>query len=161
MVDPDLLNLKLIEICVKTDSREGVLKRLARLLIDNGFVKESYLPAILEREKQFPTGLPTEGVGVAIPHADTEDVIKPGISIATLKEPVIFNVMGSPDEQVDVSIIFMLALSDPNMQLELLQNLVQVLQNKELLLSLTKVKDKSDFINLLKKHMKIGCSEGI
>ncbi len=55
----------------------------------------------------------------------------------------------------------MLALSDPNMQLELLQNLVQVLQNKELLLSLTKVKDKSDFINLLKKHMKIGCSEGI
>ena len=88
-------------------------------------------------------------------------MIKPGISIATLKEPVIFNVMGSPDEQVDVSIIFMLALSDPNMQLELLQNLVQVLQNKELLLSLTKVKDKSDFINLLKKHMKIGCSEGL
>ena len=68
--------------------------------------------------------------------------------------------MGSPDEQVDVSIIFMLALSDPNMQLNY-ENLVQVLQNKELLLSLTKVKDKSDFINLLKKHMKIGCSEGI
>ena len=41
MVDPDLLNLKLIEICVKTDSREGVLKRLARLLIDNGFVKKA------------------------------------------------------------------------------------------------------------------------
>jgi len=159
MLDSDLLNLKLIEICVKTDSREGILKRLTSLLIDNGFVKESYLPAILEREKQFPTGLPTEGVGVAIPHADTEHVIKPGISIATLNEPVKFNVMGSLNEQVEVSIIFMLALTDPNMQLELLQNLVQVLQNKELLHSLTKIKDKSDFIYLLKKHMNIGCSE--
>lgn len=159
MLDPDLFNTKLVEIGVDTDSREEILKKLANLFIDHGFVKESYLPAILERERKFPTGLPTEGVGVAIPHADTEHVIKPGISIATLKEPVKFNVMGSPNEQVNVSIIFMLALTEPNMQLELLQNLVLVLQNKELLLSLSKIKHKSDLTHLLKEHMKMDCGE--
>ena len=39
----------------------------------------------------MPTGLPLAGgINAAIPHMDLEDVLKPGVALATLLEPVIF-----------------------------------------------------------------------
>ncbi|MDI3481274.1 MAG: galactitol system component [Tepidanaerobacteraceae bacterium] len=145
----NFLNPELIQIDAEAEGKEEIIKKLASLLISKGYAKESYLEAILEREKVFPTGLPTEGVGVAIPHADIKHVIKPAIAVAILKNPVQFNVMGNPEEKVNVKIIFMLAITDPNVQLELLQDLMEVFQNKELLLKLSVSKDVDTVLRLM------------
>ncbi|WP_143786811.1 PTS sugar transporter subunit IIA, partial [Oenococcus oeni] len=48
----------------------SVLKTLTRFLEEKNCVKSSYQQAIINRESQFPTGLNTTTVGVAIPHTD-------------------------------------------------------------------------------------------
>lgn len=46
------------------NSKEELLSQLGGVLEDKGYVKDTYVDAILEREKIFPTGLPTAGVAV-------------------------------------------------------------------------------------------------
>lgn len=145
----NLLNPDLVQVQYEAKTKEEVIEKLAKMLIDKGYAKRSYLEAILEREKVFPTGLPTEGVGVAIPHADIKHVNIPAIAIAILKNPVEFNVMGNPDEKVDVNIVFMLAIKEPHMQVNLLKNLVSVFQDKKLLIRLTNTTNKNNIISLL------------
>lgn len=151
MADINLVNPDLIKLNLEVADKEEVLDVLAKTLISNGYAKESFLEAVKEREKVFPTGLPTEGIGVAIPHADSKHILKPGIAIAILKNPVKFNVMGSPEEEVDVRIVFMLAILDPNMQLGLLQDLMSICQQKQLLMELLEADGIDSVINILKK----------
>lgn len=40
------------------------------LLKEKGYVRDSFLDAILAREKAYPTGLPTLPVAIALPHTD-------------------------------------------------------------------------------------------
>ncbi|WP_286680368.1 PTS sugar transporter subunit IIA [Tepidanaerobacter sp. EBM-49] len=140
LIDPSLIMLN-----VEATEKEEVITLMAKKLISEGYVKSSYLNAILQREKEYPTGLPTNGVGVAIPHTDIEHVIKPGIAVATLKKPVRFNVMGNPDEEVDVKLIFMLAITDPNTQINLLKKLVDIFQKKRFLIKLISIENKEEF----------------
>ena len=56
-----------------------MIEELSHILYKKGYVKESYTSAILEREKQFPTGLKTPGINIAMPHTYPEHVIKPAI----------------------------------------------------------------------------------
>jgi PTS system galactitol-specific IIA component len=63
-------------------------------------------------------------------------VIKPGIGMATLAEPVVFHNMVSPDETVEVRLVFVLALDQPKSQIEMLQEIAKVLQNPHLVTNL-------------------------
>lgn len=144
LIDPSLIMLN-----VEATEKEEVITLMAKKLISEGYVKSSYLNAILQREKEYPTGLPTNGVGVAIPHTDIEHVIKPGIAVATLKNPVRFNVMGNPDEEVDVKLIFMLAITEPKGQIDLLKKLVSVFQNRQLLMELCNIKSEEECAKIL------------
>lgn len=110
---------------------------------------KSYLPAVLNREEEYPTGLPTNGVGVAIPHADTKHVLKPGIAVATLKDPVKFNVMGNPEQEIDVKLLFMLAIKEPEVQVNILKKLVSIFQAKELLIKLISINCEKELVDIL------------
>lgn len=160
MPGQSLLSPDLVQLGIEADTKEEVIEKLANLLINKGYVKNSYLEAILEREKVFPTGLPTEGVGVAIPHADIKHVNVPAIAIAILKKPVEFNVMGNPDEKVEVKIVFMMAIKEPHMQINLLKNLVSVFQDKKLLIRLTNATNKNNIISLLNDTINLDLQKG-
>ncbi|WP_077601757.1 PTS sugar transporter subunit IIA [Oceanobacillus sojae] len=105
-----------------------VLQQMGENLVKHHYVKDSFIPAIIEREQEFATGLPTAGVSVAIPHTDAVHVNQKTISIATLKNPVDFVIMGEVSETTPVQIVFMLAMDEPHSQLELLQDLMKIFQ---------------------------------
>ena len=135
-------NLHIDEFRVKPDliaihwpakTATDVLTHLAGRLVAMGYVKPSYTAAVLEREQTCPTGLPTRGVGTAIPHAGIEHTLKPCIAVATLAQPVKFGQLGDPDLQIDVSVVFMLSVTKPEAQVYLLQSLVQVYRDERLL----------------------------
>lgn len=126
-------NEELVLIGVEAETDLEAIEKTANHLLAKGLVKESYIQAIQEREKVFATGLPTEGYGVAVPHTDIEHVNQQAICIATLKNPVSFKVMGSVDETVEVSVLFMLALKEPHSQLAMLQAVIGIVQKPELL----------------------------
>ena len=50
--------------------RDDVLNEMADYLAAKGAVKPSYGAAVIARENVFPTGIPCEPIGVAIPHSD-------------------------------------------------------------------------------------------
>jgi galactitol PTS system EIIA component len=130
-----------------------ILSRLSDRLYENGYVKETYKDAVIERENNFPTGLPLKSIGVAIPHTDAHHVSQTTIGVAILKRPVAFSVMGSPNEKVNVSIILMLAMNDANKQIELLQKLMDFFQNEEGLRILQEMESEKDIAFYLEKQL--------
>ena len=129
-----MLDKEIFEINVKNiSSKEEALTYLSDKLIEKGIVKESYKEAILNREKVFPTGLQFEKYGIAIPHTDVEHVKKEQIAVMTLENPVSFYQMGTNDVEVSVKVIFMLALKEAHSQLTILQQLIEILQDKEIM----------------------------
>lgn len=119
----------LIDSSVTAVSAAEALARGAKMLFDHGFVKASYQGAVLEREKNFPTGLMLKNISVAMPHTDSIYVIKPGICIMRMDKPVTFKHMGNSEQPVEVNLIFMMAILNPNAQIDTLKKVVDVFQN--------------------------------
>lgn len=141
----------LCDIRLDVSDYEGVMQHLGATLIKEGYAKKSYVEALISREKEYPTGLNVDGFGVAIPHTDIQHVIRGGIAIGILKNPVTFIQMGSDDEEVDVQIIFMLAVANPNEHIENLQKIITIIQDKEILIKLSKVSDSKEIIEIIKQ----------
>lgn len=140
---------ELIVIGMDVKDKTEAIEKLAERLESLGYVNGEYKNAVLEREKVFPTGLPTKGVGVAIPHTDIKYVIKSAIAVGILKKPVFFNVMGNPEEEVEVKVIFMLALKEPQLQINILRDLVNIFQNETLLEKIAESKNELEILEML------------
>lgn len=143
----------IILLDVEAKTKEEVLEVVGKNLVDLGLVKESFIPAIIKREGEFPTGLPTAGVAVAIPHTDVEHVNKKTISVAVLKEPVEFGIMGDNTSTTNVQLIFMLAMDKVDSQLSLLQKLMQVFQDEASLKYIVSQTDKTKIKEFLAEKL--------
>lgn len=130
-------------------SKEDILTTMSENLRDQKLVKDSFKKSIIAREAEFATGLPTKGFSVAIPHTDVDHVLRKTISVAILKEPVPFGVMGDPNETTSVKIVFMLAMDESQSQLSLLQQLMQIFQSEETLKYLANETNRADMKNFL------------
>ena len=144
-----MLDLDLIELKLKAKSSQEVIEKLGNLMLSKGYVLDSYVDAVLTREETLPTGLPIDGFSVAIPHTDSGHVNESTIAIATLEEPIEFNMMIDPTQKTKVQLVFLLAVKNPNAQVQLLKTLMSVFQNKELLMNLQKASSKEEVNELL------------
>lgn len=133
-----------------TSSTEAI-EALGTLMMEGGFGKSTYLSAVLEREAKYPTGLllETDGLNVAIPHADAEHVAIPAIAVATLSEPVDFQRMDKPEESIPVRLIFMLALTEPKAQLQTLSTLASAFQDSEQISQILAAKEAPELIAMI------------
>lgn len=144
-----MVDLDLIELNMEAATAEEIIQRLGELMVAKQYVKTSYVKAVLEREKSLPTGLALGDFCVAIPHTDSVHVNQSNIAIACLKQAALFQSMVNPKEQLKVELVFLLAVRDPNSQVQLLKNLMAVFQNKELLLQIRNAASKSEVSSLL------------
>ena len=139
-----------ILIGLKASSSEDVIRALGEKLRILGFVKDNFIEAALEREKNMPTGLPLGGeYNAAIPHVDIEFVNKPALGLATLKQDVVFYNMVETDVEVPCRLVIMLALDQPKSQIEMLQSVAAVLQDQELVSNLVSAGTKEEIFSLL------------
>ena len=95
------------------DNNEAIDKCVEKL-VENGITDNLFSKLCIEREKEYPTGLPTE-IPVALPHAYYE---------MRLNSPVKFKRMDDNSESVDAKIVFNLAIKDSNKHIKTLQNLM-------------------------------------
>lgn len=128
LIPPELVHVK-----IKVARRDELFAVMASRLGDLGRTRDTFLRGLIERETNYPTGLPVNG-GVAIPHTDAEHVICDSISIATLAEPVGFREMaGTDDTEIPVDVVFMLALGGSGQHLEVLQQIIKFIQDSDLM----------------------------
>ncbi len=135
---------------LKVKDKFDLFQRMFEKLREGGFVKESFITGIIEREKNYPTGLQLSGYGCAIPHTDIEHVIRPTIAIATLNQEIEFQSMGDPKSKVNVNVVFMLALSQKQDQLEMLKELALMMQNQVIMKKIMVTKTSGEFIEIIK-----------
>ncbi|RKD30518.1 PTS sugar transporter subunit IIA [Thermohalobacter berrensis] len=148
-----LFNPELILFDVTANDRTELLKKLSQKLKEKGYVRESFEEAVIEREKVYPTGLPTPGVSVALPHTDSIHVLKPVILIANLKRPVAFKEMGNGIRDILAELVFMLAINQPEKQIEVLKKLMSIFSKKDVLLAIKEAKNPSKVLEILKEQM--------
>lgn len=147
-----LINEELILTDLNCLTSEEVIDALSERLYRAGYVKQGFAEAVINREREFPTGLPCE-IPVAIPHCDPANCKHSGIALGLLKKPVAFGEMGVNDRKVLVDIVFLIALNDPDQQVVWLKRLTDLFQNAKLLRELQATTSNLEAAELLRKHL--------
>lgn len=130
--DRSLFDPTLARLGMEASDKREAISALAEALRAAGKVHESFLDAVLEREAEFPTGLPTPGAAIAIPHTDARHCVEPAVAVGTLQDPVEFEEMGSPGSTLQVRIVFLLSVTNPQDHVEWLSRLASAFQMPQL-----------------------------
>ena len=110
-VDTSLFRPELVFFDFEATDEWDFFKKMSDTLKEKGYVRDSWHDAICAREKSFPTGLQFEKIGVAIPHVDPENIVKPYIAIIKPKVPIDFAPMADMvDHPVHTELIINLGL---------------------------------------------------
>ena len=148
MISPEYVQLNLD--CKDADE---AIEKMAQVFLKDHVVKPTYVQAVLEREKVYPTGLPSEPFAIAIPHAMAEHSNRAAVTVGVLKNPVQFHQMGAPEIVLDAQILFMLAVSEPKAQIELLKSMMGLIQKEENLLAIKNAQTQQDVAQLLNENL--------
>ena len=100
-----------IRVNCKADTQEQVIRQVGQMLVDSGYVKQSYVDGMVEREKTFSTFM---GNGLALPHgveAAKKEIKSSGIAVMTFTEGtdwdgnkvnVVIGIAGVGEEHLDI-----------------------------------------------------------
>jgi PTS system galactitol-specific IIA component len=150
----DLLKPEHIATGLDASDSGQAIHALTDLLVQSGSADPGFAADVLAREQTFPTGLPTQPVPVAIPHADPVHLIRSSVAIGILKAPVQFGQMGTDGSTIlDAKIIFLLAIVEREKQVEMIQQLIALIQSPDLLLSLTQAGDAGEALRLIRQTL--------
>jgi len=123
--------------------KNDAIRKAGQLLVDSGCVLPAYVDGMLKREASMSTSL---GNGVSIPHGmddNRNDILKTGISIVQLVEPVEWE---EDDEPVHI-IIGIAASQDEHVGV--LANLADVIEDDDILAELIQTTDPEVFVKYL------------
>lgn len=143
------MNVDLISLGLEANDYESIIRELGNKMYQKEYVKNTYVNAVLEREKTLPTGLNIGEMCVAIPHTDSQHVNEFNVAVGILKNPVKFNSMIDPTDKLDVELVFLLAVKNPDSQVKLLKDLMSVFQNIKLLRDIRNASTKEEVAELL------------
>lgn len=82
----DLLYLENVRVGCKADTKEHVIRAVGQMLVDSGYVNQSYVDAMVKREETFSTFMGNE---LALPHGVEEakkEVKASGIAVMVFPE---------------------------------------------------------------------------
>ncbi len=139
------LDPALVVLDLPAGTAAEAIEALGQRMVERGYVTAEYPPAVVAREAVFPTGLPTEPIGVAIPHADPEGVLVPSIAVGRTAAPVVFGEMGSEERTVAVRLVFLLALTSKQ-QVGALSALVTAFREPGYLEALVRASDSESML---------------
>lgn len=145
-----LLDEHLIFMDISYNDKDDLLDFMSSNLYEKHYVTEQFIQGVKDREATYPTGLGLAGINCAIPHSEMDFVLKPCVSIARLKTPVVFQSMENPSVDLEVRLIFMLAIDDGHKQVAVLQELANLLQSQDIVNQLVQSVDISGIVDIVK-----------
>ncbi|MDR1019649.1 MAG: PTS sugar transporter subunit IIA [Synergistaceae bacterium] len=122
-------NVRLVLLGRKFGGSADAIGQMARLALAEGFVNDLFTEKILERELEFPTGLPMP-VPLAIPHV-SDGCSVPFVSIAVPESPVAFKHMDCSGDEIEARIIFLFGMPDAGGQLTVLKKFARAFADGE------------------------------
>ena len=147
-----ILNPNLIDLELEGDTKDEVLRNLAKLLMQNQYIDdvEQFVKDIYLREAEGPTGM---GEGISIPHGKSSSAKKIGIAIGRTRHPIRWESSISDDGWQETTMIFLFCVfadeAFAENHLLLLSQLAGQLGNEARLVKLNKCKDAQEIIQTL------------
>lgn len=142
----ELLDIKSIDLNPQVSNKEEAIDHLVDLLDQSGKLKDRqvYKESVLNREAQSTTGI---GDGVAIPHGQSEGVLKVGLSAMVIKEGLDFKSLdGNP-----TYLFFMIGAPKDSggAHLQALAQLSTLLMEEDFRNALIHASSKEEFLQLI------------
>lgn len=147
----DMLHKDTIFLDINAKDSDELFEQVGERLKKLGYAKDTYIDALKKREKEFPTGLVTKFLPIALPHVDPENINKPFIAAVKNSKPIHMLQMGS-NEDMESQYFFFLGITDSSHQVVLLQKFMQLLRDKEFADELTSKTDPGDMYGFLTKE---------
>lgn len=142
----DLLDKQSVCLNAAPVSKEAAIATLADFMAKSGCISDvdSYREAVFDRERKSSTGL---GEGIAIPHAKSDAVLRPGLASMVVPNGVDFDsIDGEP-----VHLLFMIAspLQASDSHLDVLARLSTLLINEDFRKSLLAAKTVDEYLDAI------------
>ncbi|WP_367568557.1 transcription antiterminator [Lacrimispora sp.] len=143
----EILTEDLIKAKFEADSRDEAVKASGRLLVDKGLAEECYIQAMLKNVEVNGTYI-VISPGIAMPHARPEEgALDIGLSIVTLKDPVVF---GHPKND-PVKIVVGLCAIDHQSHLKALTELADILMDGKKVEKITNADSAEEILQIIKE----------
>lgn len=147
MVIPELVNIHL-----SVDNQKELFQHIGEDLHKKEYVTEGYLKGITEREANFPTGLATQYLNIALPHSDPEYIKEPFIYIVRNTKPIQMLQMGD-NAELKCNYFFFLGINDPGNQVGLLAKMMELFMDAQFVETFKAIDDDEDMYELIKNKM--------
>lgn len=142
----DLLKVKNISLNQNAATWEDAIERSGKLLLKNGYIKESYITSMIDVVKEYGSYI-IISEGVALPHARCEDnVVDTGMSLMTLREPVIF-----PGGK-KVELLISISSADNKEHLDSLVDLMNLLTDYDFKEKIKKMNTSNEVLKFIYKY---------
>ncbi len=141
--ETSIFNKNNLVLGLESVSKEEAIKRVGEILAKEGYVKEEYIQAMLEREEIVSTYI---GMGVAIPHGVGEakkEVKKSGIAVLQYPNGIKFG------DEVAYLVVGIAGVGDEH--LTILSNIAMSLEDEGLVEKLRKTYDVNDILKVFNK----------
>ncbi len=145
-----MLQSELIRLDCNASNCVELFQLIGCELEEKGYVTKQYTEALLERERQFPTGLKTKFLNIAIPHTDPEVICTPFIFVVRNTVPINMLQMGDNSEMTCNNFLF-LGIKDPKSQVGLLAKLMELFSQEDFVSQFAQAKDRATMYHLLTK----------
>ena len=143
----DLLTEKTTKLNVKANNWEDAIRIGGELLVENGFVEQRYVDAMIKNVKELGPYI-VIAPGIAMPHARPEDGVKKVcMSLITLSNPVEFG----NEENDPTKIVICVGAKDHHTHLKAISELTQLLECSENVSRIKHFKDVKDLLDLVAK----------
>ena len=141
----NLLSKKAIMLNADITDKNEAIEALIEMHDKAGNIsnKEKYREDILAREAESTTSV---GEGIAIPHAKSGAVIKPGLAAMTVKDGIDY---GAPDGKPSNLLFMIAAPQNGDLHLEVLSRLMTLLMDLELRKKLLAAGTKDEFLTII------------
>lgn len=143
----EMIELQNIKVKVTADDWRDAIRKSGRLLVDSGYVTADYIDLTIQCvEENGPYIVLMPRVALAHYRPD-KSVMKTGISLITLTEPIDFHSENGP-----VSLVLTLACVDTDSHLEKLQVLAEVLVDPDSMKLLLEADSEQQVYDLMNKQ---------
>lgn len=142
----EILTTDLIQAKFSAGSRDEAVRESGRLLVEKGLADEAYIEAMLKNVEVNGTYI-VIAPGIAMPHARPEEgALGIGLSIVTLKEPVVF---GHPKND-PVKIVVGLCAIDHQSHLKALTELADILMDEKKVEEIINADSQQEIMKIIK-----------
>ena len=148
----DILNTDIIDLAVEGETKDEVLRYMAKGLLDHGYINDvdQFVKDIYEREAEGPTGM---GSHISIPHGKSMSVTRNGIAIGKTVNPIKWESSMSDDGFQETHLIFLFCVSADaefaRNHMMLLSELAMKLGNDVRVTKLANASSKEEILHLL------------